>query len=169
MISNYTYCKIKKLLCKLGENLKQTNKSPSIAKAHYGEPKAKALFFVPISQSPWGNLIPRKRLKQQKNKQDPAPNLPQQSFTTMKPLGASSIIKFPFLTQVDVERNISSDSAQKRLLQNCLVKHNYEERKERFNFIFPLLMAMPQGTERRYFVFTAAIYWCVRLKLYKVL
>ena len=111
MISNYIYCKIKKLLCKLGENLKQTTKSPSIAKAHYGEPKAQASFVLPISQSPSGNLIPRKRLKQQKNKQDPAPNPPQQSFTTMKPLGASTIIKFAFLTRVDVQRNISSDKS----------------------------------------------------------
>ena len=53
-------------------------------------------------------VIPRKRLEQQKNKQSPALNPPQQNYTTMKTLDASSIIRF--LLQVDDRRNLLTDS-----------------------------------------------------------
>ena len=52
-------------------------------------------------------LSHEKRLKQQKNKQDPALNPLHQYSTMMKTLGVSSIIKF--LAQVDIWRNCSPD------------------------------------------------------------
>ena len=78
------------------------------AKNHYGGPLwwAKTTSASPISQSLSGKHYPKKKIGATE-KQDPAHNPPQQNFTTIKPLGASTIFKF--LAQVDVRRNISPD------------------------------------------------------------
>lgn len=72
------------------KTLSESTRSPSMAKPHYGEPKAPTPSAPPIYQSPSGSIIPRKRLEHHKNKVDPALNTPQQNSTMMKPLGVFS-------------------------------------------------------------------------------
>ena len=83
-----------KLLCVLEQNLKENNQKPQHSKTQLWWVKSKHTICssnIPFSRE---IIIARKRLEQQKNKQERALNPPPHNSVTMKTLGVSSITKF---------------------------------------------------------------------------
>ena len=140
------YCKIINIICKIEENLKENNQTPQHSKTSLWGPKAEIPSAPPTSQSPSRNHYPKKKLKHQKRKQDPALNSPQKN-TRMKPwcfVHNQSFCSSRYLEKYLFHLNIFcyEKSPNKRLLQDCLLKHSHKERKA-IRFIFPFLMTMP--------------------------
>ena len=120
------------MFCKLEENLKQNNQKPWHRKLLLWWDKSKDTICPPNFLISLRSFIPRKRLEQQKNKQDPALNPPQQYSTMVNTLRVSSTIKV--LAQVDIQRNISPDFVMRKVprrdcYKSVSFKHSHKEWK----------------------------------------